>query len=125
MCNTWNIVNKKDLSISDIDRLFCAVNFEEVGGEAGDLDDNPDKELCRYEFFEIIVRMAKLKFCDNQKLPINIAQATQKLLDDFIYRMSLEQKWHNMRREELWTLEVHDVLEANQINLKKFYAYWV
>ena len=62
LCNAWGIVYKKDLSISDIDRLFFAVNFEEVGGQQGDLDDNPDKELCRYEFFEIIVRMAKLKF---------------------------------------------------------------
>lgn len=62
ICNNWQIVNRKDLSISDIDRLFFAVNFEEVGGNAGDLEDNPDKELCRYEFFEIIVRMAKLKY---------------------------------------------------------------
>jgi hypothetical protein len=35
------------------------VNFE---GVPGGLDDNPDKELCRYEFFEIMVRMAIAKF---------------------------------------------------------------
>jgi hypothetical protein len=62
ICSSWQIVDRRDLSISDIDRLFFAVNFEEVGGDAGDLEDNPDKELCRYEFFEIVVRMAKLKF---------------------------------------------------------------
>ena len=62
LCNSWKIVSKRDLSIKDIDILFFAVNFEEVGGGAADLEDNPDKELCRYEFFEIIVRMAKLKF---------------------------------------------------------------
>ena len=62
ICHMWHIVNRRDLSIADIDRLFFAVNFEEVQGETGDLEDNPDKELCRYEFFEIIVRMAKLKF---------------------------------------------------------------
>lgn len=61
-CSGWKIVHKKHLSTTDIDRLFFAVNFEEVGGEAEDLDDNPDKELCRYEYFEIIVRMAKLKY---------------------------------------------------------------
>jgi hypothetical protein len=62
LCSSWKIVNKKDLSIKDIDILFFAVNFEEVGGGQADLEDNPDKELCRYEFFEILVRMAKLKF---------------------------------------------------------------
>ena len=72
ICNNWRIVDRKDLSTSDIDRLFFAVNFEEVGGTAGDLEDNPDKELCRYEFFEIIVRMAKLKY-ENQKLNLTVA----------------------------------------------------
>lgn len=62
MCKRWGIINRKDLSTNDIDRLFFAVNFEEVQGEAGDLEDNPDQELCRYEFYEIVVRLAKLKF---------------------------------------------------------------
>ena len=83
LCNNWRIVNKKDLKIVDIDRLFYAVNFEEVQGQQGDLEDNPDKELCRYEFFEIIVRMAKLKF-ENQKLGLSISEATKKLIDDYI-----------------------------------------
>ena len=69
--------------MKDIDILFFAVNFEEVGGGAADLEDNPDKELCRYEFFEIIVRMAKLKF-ENMKLKLTVAQATQKLITDYI-----------------------------------------
>lgn len=88
-CTGWKIVHKKYLSTTDIDRLFFAVNFEEVGGEAEDLDDNPDKELCRYEYFEIIVRMAKLKY-ENMKLGLTVAQATKKLLDDYIMAYSLD-----------------------------------
>lgn len=56
-----------------------AVNFEEVGGGAADLEDNPDKELCRYEFFEILVRMAKHKFIESKKKKspaLTIAEAT-------------------------------------------------
>ena len=75
LCSAWKIVHPRDLSISDIDRLFYAVNFEEVQGEQGDLEDNPDKELCRYEFFEIIVRMAKLKF-EKRKARLSVAEAT-------------------------------------------------
>lgn len=124
LCNSWKIVNKRDLSIKDIDILFFAVNFEEVGGGAADLEDNPDKELCRYEFFEIIVRMAKLKF-ENQKLGLTVAQATQKLITDYISKYSLEQEWHGMRSRDIWTLEVHDVLEANQSGIQQFYAWWI
>ena len=120
LCNSWKIVNKRDLSIKDIDILFFAVNFEEVGGAQGDLEDNPDKELCRYEFFEIIVRMAKLKF-ENQKLGLTVAQATQKLIDEYIIKMSLQQQWHGMRSRDIWTLEVHDVLEANLSGIQQFY----
>lgn len=67
LCKSWKIINKADLSTQVIDQLFVAVNFEEVGGGAADLEDNPDKELCRYEFFEIIVRMAKHKFIESKK----------------------------------------------------------
>lgn len=74
LCVHWDVVCKKDLSISDIDRLFVAVNFEEVDGQQEELEDNPDKELCRYEFFEILVRMAKLKF-ENRKAGLSVAAA--------------------------------------------------
>jgi hypothetical protein len=49
----------KNLIRATVDRLFVAVNFE---GVPGGLDDNPDKELCRYEYYEIFVRMAIEKF---------------------------------------------------------------
>lgn len=75
LCKAWGIINKKDLSTTDIDRLFFAVNFEEVQGEGQvDLEDNPDQELCRYEFYEIVVRMAKLKY-ENQKLGLSVSQS--------------------------------------------------
>lgn len=40
-----------------MDRLFIATNYEVT-----DLPDNPDTSLCRYEFFEILVRMAICKY---------------------------------------------------------------
>ena len=60
-----------------------------MGGDAGDWEDSPDKELCRYEFFEILVRMAKLKF-EKQKLGLSVAAATEKLLTEYIYQTSLK-----------------------------------
>lgn len=62
----------KDLTLATVDRLFIAVNFE---GVPGGLEDNPDKELCRYEFYEILVRMAVAKYSN-----IEPAEALSKLL---------------------------------------------
>ena len=42
ICSNWGIINKKDLTSTDIDRLFFAVNFEEENGEAASNSDNPD-----------------------------------------------------------------------------------
>jgi hypothetical protein len=30
-----------------------------------------------------------------------------------------------MRIRDIWTLEVHDLLEANQHNIKKFLDWWI
>lgn len=47
----------KNCSINKIDTAFIATNYE-----IEDLDDNPQRELCRYEFFEILVRIADIKY---------------------------------------------------------------
>ena len=61
LANTWGIIGN-GLSQTDVDRIFIATNFEEV-----DLDNNDDSNLCRYEYIEIIVRLAKAKFMENTK----------------------------------------------------------
>jgi hypothetical protein len=48
--------------MSTIDTAFVVTNFEEV-----DLEDNPDRFLCRYEFYEIIVRIAKDKYVESKR----------------------------------------------------------
>lgn len=48
--------------MSMIDTAFVVTNFEEV-----DLEDNPDRFLCRYEFYEILVRIARDKYVDSKR----------------------------------------------------------
>lgn len=55
MCQKWKLVDK-NLTLTTIDRVFIVTNFEVVEQE-----DNPDRDLCRYEFYEIICRLAKEK----------------------------------------------------------------
>lgn len=56
MCQHWKIIDK-NLSYATIDRVFIATNVELVEQE-----DNPDRDLCRYEFYEIIARLAREKY---------------------------------------------------------------
>jgi hypothetical protein len=47
----------KVINVSTIDRLFIASNYEVEKN-----DDNPDRELCRFEFMEILLRIANAKY---------------------------------------------------------------
>ena len=47
----------KNVTINTIDMAFIATNVELVQD-----DDNPDRDLNRYEFFEIILRLANEKY---------------------------------------------------------------
>ena len=53
----WKILDRANLKMSDVDRIFIATNVELEDQEAND-----DRSLCRFEFYEILVRIAKLKF---------------------------------------------------------------
>lgn len=57
-CNNAGITDKK-MHSGIIDTYFKATNYEEQ-----DQDNNDDNAIIRFEFFEILVRIAKGKFMD-------------------------------------------------------------
>lgn len=64
--------------MSDIDRIFIATNVE-----LEDQDANDDRSLCRFEFFEILVRIARTKYLESQ-ICKTIPEAVTKLIEDHI-----------------------------------------
>lgn len=101
---------------TDIDRIFIATNFEE-----DDLEENDDSSLCRFEFSEIIVRMARCKYHDKGKCK-TIWESVEKLLLDHIIPNTIEaMEWQPFRDKYLWTLEVDDLLKANRAGIEKLY----
>ena len=56
LCGQMNLIDKY-LTISTLDRIFIATNVEVI-----DMEENPDKELCRFEMLEILVRIAGVKY---------------------------------------------------------------
>ena len=62
-----------------IDMYFVATNFEEGGEQEG----NDDRSLCRFEFFEILIRIARGKFVETG-IEKNLLLAFDKLLQEHI-----------------------------------------
>ena len=111
----WKIIDK-DLSHSDIDRIFIATNFEEE-----QLSDNDDRNLCRYEFFEILVRIAKTKYLERNICNTHW-EATEKLILEFLLPNSIDKMdGQKFRDEQLWTLDVNDLFELNAVGIKTIY----
>jgi hypothetical protein len=67
------------LNMETIDRLFIVTNFE-----IEENDDNPDRALCRFEFFEILIRIANVKFRETGIVK-TYSEAFDKLLKEHVY----------------------------------------
>ena len=96
--------------------MFIAANFEEVTGQ----EDNPDKALIRFEFIELLIRIANEKYKKTNICP-DLAMSFQYLIDTHIQPVNCIDEFSTWRRETLYTNEVNDILYANEQNLKKVY----
>lgn len=70
------------LTTGIIDTYFKATNYEEF-----DMDENDDNALCRFEFLEIIIRLAKGKYMDFRQITGNLSYAVSKLINSHILKM--------------------------------------
>ena len=80
-CQNAGIVDK-NVNSSIIDMYFKATNFEEI-----DQDNNDDFALNRFEFMEILVRIAKGKYMDFGGKEKSISYALMKLMQSHILPM--------------------------------------
>lgn len=62
------------MTSGQVDTYFVATNYEET-----DMDANDDTALCRFEFFEILVRIAKGKYIDLGYMD-SLSMALEKLI---------------------------------------------
>ena len=111
-CYEMKIIDK-NMPISTIDRLFIAVNVE-----LEKLEDNPDRDLCRYEFLEILVRIATTKYKDTKMVETH-KEALSKLLEQIKANSVIKFTGYAFKKEEVWVLEVDDLLRTNIPNIRK------
>ena len=94
------------LNTSNCDLLFVSCNTTNKGGI------KQKTGLLRCEFLEYIVRLANFKFIQTGTTA-TFLQAVKKVFDEFIKPNIVLLPWQEFRDEELWTIEVNDVLDAN------------
>lgn len=105
--------------MSTIDRMFIATNIE-----LEDQAENPDRALCRFELWEILVRIAVHKFRDAEQhdiQPGDSLKAVEKLVKDFILKNSHVLPWQEFRDEDLWTRDVNLLFDANLDALQRIF----
>ena len=74
------ITHSNRINSQDLERLFYATNFEEVEQEYND-----NKALMRYEFFEILVRIAHYMFVKTGELSSDSnSRALHRLINEHI-----------------------------------------
>ena len=115
LCQQWKIVDNRTCSLQNIDRIFIATNVELVEQE-----DNPDRDLCRFEFFEIIARLGSAKFKETGQAK-TWDEATQMILEQYIIPHSSNMGGQSFRDEYIWTLPIDDLFRANLENVTKLY----
>jgi hypothetical protein len=114
-CKKWKLIDNH-LTFSEIDNAFISVNYD---GEQ--LDNNDNRALCRYEFLEIVVRLAIVKFFICKKKP-TIVEALRELLENHIFANSCEvMPWQEFRDEHLWKIEIDQTLKSNKQGLDQLF----
>lgn len=115
-CIEAGIIDAK-LHTGIVDMYFKATNFEEV-----DMQENDDNALCRFEFLEILIRLAKGKFMDFNNVTGNLSYAVSKLLNTHVLQMEGNLvPWSRFRRELMYNIEVNNIMEVNLVSLRKLY----
>lgn len=94
IANRCGLVDRKNIHTYTLDMMFAAVNYDQTGN----IEDNPTTELVRYEFIELIVRIAK-KLYPNE----SSSDAIEMVIFDHLeplYEKDLS-IWANFREQKL------------------------
>lgn len=117
---------EKTLAFSDVDLLIYTVctPIKDL------IPAKPDRQLCRYEFWEMLVRLAKVKFMDKavhaaRRAP-SIDKAVEMLVELHFKQGHLPlQTSRAFRESEIWKLEIDDLLVSNLSAIQDLYKYFL
>ncbi len=109
------MVDDKWLNLAALDRILITTNVALHG-----LISSAERDLNRYEFLEIIVRLATALYRES-KVCDSIPAAIIKLLTVNIYPNSKEVNGEHFRRFHCYNVKVNEILKKNEGVIKKIY----
>ena len=108
-----------NFGMQNIDRMFIAAIFQMPDQLKFSFVGNA---LVRFEFWEILVRIANLKYRETG-VTQSFSEALSMLIEERLIPYAQSGfSWQQFRTRHLWTMEVNDLFEANLENLKKVYS---
>ena len=126
-CNITEANNVPQCNRAALDRVFIVTNRED-DQEDNTADANDDRALMRFEFLEIIIRIAIAKFIDTKKTD-SVTAAVKRLLSDHIATNRGEGSCNALiddptkfRREFVYTKETDKVLRKQVTMLNQMFT---
>jgi len=111
------------------DRLLNAVTFDKAltttifptpSNQFKKASSGDRKELHRYEFVEMIVRLASIKYRDT-KVCQNLHDAVENMIVNDILKYNPQLNGFEWRHKHLYNAEVSEIFKKNMTVLKKLY----
>lgn len=113
--NNTGIVDNKWIVLATLDRILITTNVALHG-----LISSAERDLNRYEFLEVIVRLANALYRESRVCETT-PQAILKLLNDNIFPHSKSVDGETFRRFQCYNVKVNEILKKNEGVLKKIY----
>ena len=105
----------KNINLATVDRNFIATNQSN-----NDYKNSAERELHRYEFIEVNVRLALSKFKE-PKITETLALAVEKMMLENIIPKNPAVDGLNFREEHMYNLRVDEIFKKNESVIKKLY----
>ena len=124
----WEFIKKCKIPDKILTEKQYHIAFERVNFEEDDDEENPADELCRYEFMELIVRVAGKKYNigkktdpDKPALCKTYTEALNRLIEEHLEVYFEPYPDAEFRTKYLWTLGCHNVFTSNLEILKDLF----
>ena len=115
-CKKTGILDGKGVDLSTFDRTFILTNVNTHG-----LINSAERNLNRYEFFEIIARFAKIKYMESAIICRTLPEAIHKILADCVYPNASSSNGLDFRQHQLYNVKVNEILRRNLPAIEKIY----
>lgn len=105
----------KNVNLAAVDRMFIATNTSN-----NRYKNSAERELHRYEFVEVIVRLSLVKYKE-PKIIDKLHDATLEILEKDVLPNNPSVDGYNFRKEQMYNLKCDDIFKKNEPVIRKLF----